>query len=105
MINKFKNTFIKQADKNKNIYSEEIGFNRVKKLIYSIKNGNAITQLKNEMQMHFNNPIVAVANLTMSFMNLATSIKTYYDNSVEFDDKTRNFKQKISEINYFIFII
>ena len=41
----------------------------------------------------------------MSFMNLATSIKTYYDNSVEFDDKTRNFKQKISEINYSLFLI
>lgn len=99
MLNKLKNTFIKQAEKDKNIYSNEIGFDRVKKLVYAIKNGNAITQLKNEMQMHFNNPNVAVANLAMSFMNLATSIKTYYDNSVEFDDKTRNFKQKISEIN------
>lgn len=99
MLNKLKNSIVKKTEDVNRYNSGGTGFDRVKNLINAIKNGKSISHLKNELNVHFNNPKVAIVNLAMSFINLATSIKTYYNNSVEFDDKTQNFKQKINEIN------
>lgn len=99
MQSKLKKILVNKVEKENNIFSGEIGFDKLKNIIDLFKNGNAMKKLMEETQLHYNNPNVAIANLAMSFMNLATSVKTYYNNSVQFDDKTKNYEQKINEIN------
>ena len=99
MLNKLKNCLLKQIQSNRTSNSNGIGFDNILSLINKVKNGNALKEIMNQMQMHFNNPNVAIANLTMSFMNLAISVKTYYNNSVEFDQKTKEYSNKMDSIN------
>lgn len=97
MLNKFKNKLIDVIIQNKS--SNSIGFDNVLSLVSKVKNGNALTEIIKQTKMHFNNPCVNITNLAISFMNLAVSIKTYYNNSVEFDEKTRHYSNRMDDIN------
>jgi hypothetical protein len=97
MLNKFKDKLINAMIQNKS--SNSIGFDNVLSLVSKIKNGNALTEILKQAKAHFNNPCVNITNLAVSFMNLAVSVKTYYNNSVEFDEKTRHYSNRIDDIN------
>ena len=97
MLNKFRNILISCLTKNKS--SNPIGFDNILSLVTKVKNGNALSEILKQTKMHFNNPCVNITNLAMSFMNLAVSVKTYYNNSVEFDQKTRHYSERMDDIN------
>ena len=100
MLNKLKNCLLKQIQSNRTSNSNGIGFDNILLLINKVKKGTALKEImNNQIQMHFNNPNVVIANLAMSFMNLAISVKTYYNNSVEFDQNTKEYSNKIDSIN------
>jgi len=98
MLNKFRNKLIDAIIQNKSS-SNPIGFDNVLSLVSKVKNGNALTEIIKQTKAHFSNPCVNLTNLAISFMNLAVSVKTYYTNSVEFDEKTRYYSNRMDEIN------
>ena len=98
MLNKLRDKILTSMVKNKPP-SNSIGFDNVLSLVNKIKNGKAIPELMNQVKSYYNCPQAAVTYLATSFMNLCVSIKTYYNNSVEFDQKTKHFSDRMDSIN------
>ena len=98
MLNKFRDKLLAYIVKNKK-YSNPVGFDNVLSIVNKMKNGNALSEMVNQAKVHFNNPHAAIAYLATSFMNLAVSVKTYYNNCVEFDQKTKNYSDRMDSIN------
>ena len=79
--------------------SKEIGFDTVSNLFTALKNGNAISTLTTEIQAYCAQPTVAIAALSASFINLATSVKSYYDSKTENDKKNEEYDNKLKQID------
>ena len=79
--------------------SNGIGYNSISQLIDNFKNGNLLNGLLDQAKSYYNTPIAAYSNLGMSFLNLATSIKDYYDNQIELDDLNNEMKNKFDELD------
>ena len=79
--------------------SNGIGYNSISQLIDNFKNGNLLNGLLDQAKSYYNTPIAAYSNLGMSFLNLATSIKDYYDNQIKLDDLNNEMKNKFDELD------
>lgn len=79
--------------------SNGIGYNSISQLIDNFKNGNLLNGLWDQAKSYYNTPIAAYSNLGMSFLNLATSIKDYYDNQIKLDDLNNEMKNKFDELD------
>ena len=79
--------------------SNGIGYNSISQLIDNFKNGNLLNGLCDQAKSYYNTPIAAYSNLGMSFLNLATSIKDYYDNQIKLDDLNNEMKNKFDELD------
>ena len=97
ILNKFKDLLLKNIVENK--ASNPIGFENVLSIANGLKNGKALSEIVKLTKVYFNNPSVNLTLVATSFMNLAVSVKTYYDNSVEFDSKTKHFSDRMESIN------
>ena len=97
MLNKLKNLVIDQFSSGGS--SKNVGMSDITSLIGKLRNGSGMVSILKDLQAHFNNPNVAISHLVTSFMNLAISVKTYYDNSVEFDQKTKKYSDEMKSIN------
>lgn len=98
MLNKFKNQLLKEIT-NDPSQSNGIGFDTVSNLFQAIKNGKAISTLTSEVQAYMGKPTVAIAALAASFINVATSVKTYYDDTIENNQKYEEYTNKINKIH------
>ena len=91
--NKLKKLILNEINSDKDKKTQIIGFETVQNLVDNFnKNGGGI--LKNRIPGL--NGVVSVAT---SYLNLATSIKTYNDNKVKFDEETKVFDSIINEID------
>lgn len=100
MLNKLKNAIFQNIEENNSIQSSEgIGFDNISELIDAFKNGDILQKLSEGLENHYNNPTVAISHLSMSFMNLATSIKTYYNDCIKFDEQNEKFTKGLKDIN------
>lgn len=90
---KVKKLILNEINSDKNRKSQTIGFETVNNLVDKIvKNGGGM--IMNEIP-----GVKGVVSVATSFLNLATSIKTYNDNKVQFDEKTKVFGSIINEID------
>ena len=98
MLKTLQNQLLKEIN-NDPSQSTGIGFDTVSNLFTALKNGNAISTLTTEIQAYCAQPTVAIAALTASFINLATSVKSYYDSKTENDKKNEEYEYKLQQID------
>jgi hypothetical protein len=84
---------------NNNSQSNGIGFDTVSNLFTALKNGKAISTLTAEVQSYCGQPTVAITALASSFINLAVSVKSYYDDKIENEQKNEEFTKKLNKID------
>jgi len=99
MMNKLKNEIISKIEADQSVFTKGLGFDNLKELVSLFKNGGIINKIKDQTQMHFNNPAVAVTNLVMSFYNLTESVITYYKNKKEGEANIKHFQDRMDEID------
>ena len=92
--NKLKTLILNEINSDKNQKSKiMVGFETVQNLVDKFqKNGGGI--IMNEIP-----GVSGIVSVATSFLNLATNIKTYNDNKVQFDEKTKIFGSIINEID------
>ena len=103
MINKLKNNITGLlAVENKSIFANGLSYKTLSPLIEAFKNGNLYEKIIEEGGLHYGTPAVAITTLTMSFLSLATSIKSYYDYTIDMENKIEKYteKSKIIQENF-----
>jgi len=87
------------TSENKSIFANGIDYNTVTTLVDSFKNGNLYGKISSELGTHFGSKIVIITTLATSFINLTTSIKSYYDYNLEREEFLKEFNEKKNTIN------
>ena len=95
MLKKLKNALLDEIKKDKNgIFPKGINFDTVAKLVNRFQNEDI--NLSKIFPQEQAGPLVILAT---SFLNLATTVKTYYDERYEYDEKMKDFTNKFDEIH------
>ena len=99
MMNKLKKEIITKIEGDKSIFTHGLGYEKLSELVSLFKNGGIVRKIMEETKMHFNNPVVAVTNLAMSFYTLdLNNYKESMKKIVNIGTKIYQVKEEIQEV-------
>ena len=93
MLTKLKTALLDGIKGDISQFPKGINFNTVQKLVNLFQNGDDVSKLFNAEQV---GPWVTLAT---SFLNLATNVKTYYDDIIEYEETNRKYTNKLEELH------
>ena len=76
-----------------------IDFMTVSGLINKFKNKEGIIKILKDIGDHYKSPFLAVTNLAMSFLNLCTSVKSFYNTLIDFRQKKTKYTDILKQIH------
>lgn len=91
MLNKLKTAIFDEINNDKSQSPKKVCFNVVKNLVNAFNNGNDVSKIFKQGETG------SMAVLATSFLNLATSVMTYYDEKIEYDETNKKYTQKLEE--------
>ena len=99
MLTKLTKKLFGEINNDSNITSHSFGFESLPQLYDNLKNGSLAKHLWSDVKAHYNNPTTAYVCLATSLLNLANSVKSYYDNKIEMTDFNEEMRNKFGELN------
>lgn len=90
MLSKLKKVIFDEVINDNKLFSKGISFETVSKFVEAFKTCDKIMN---------NGQAGPYAALATTFLNLATSIKTYYDNNIEYNEKTKKYTEELDKIH------
>ena len=76
-----------------------IDFMTISGLINKFKNKEGIMKILKDIGAHYQTPFIAVTNLAMSFLNLCTSVKSFYNTFVDYRQKKTEYTYRFEQIH------
>ena len=76
-----------------------IDFMTVSGLINKFKNKEGIIKILKDIGDHYKSSFIAVTNLAMSFLNLCTSVKSFYDTLIDYRQKKTEYTYRLQQIH------
>ena len=76
-----------------------IDFMTVSGLINKFKNKEGIIKILKDIGDHYKSPFLAVTNLAISFLNLCTSVKSFYNTLIDYRQKKTKYTDRLKQIH------
>lgn len=86
----------KIGNEKENIFG--ISFKSIYNLAYKFKNGNIIANLIEDIKSYYQNPIIAISSIALSFLNLYQSISSFYKSGIIYKGKKKEFAEHLNTI-------
>ena len=93
MLNKLKKALFEEINNDKSQNAKKVCFNVVKNIVNSFQNGNGASKIFNQGETG------TIAMVASAFLNLATSVKTYYDEKIEYDETNKKYTHKLEQLH------
>ena len=93
MLNKLKNALFEEINNDKSQNAKKVCFNVVKNIVNSFQNGNSTSKIFNQLETG------SITMVATSFLNLATSVMTYYDDKITYDEMDKKYTHKLEELH------
>ena len=96
------NSFLKELTKNvssSNTSVINISYDTILTLANKFKNNKHLIDIIKGIKDYYNNPLGAIVNLALSFYNLCTSVKSFYDHIIDYRQKKTKYTERLREIH------
>jgi len=93
MLNRLKTALFDEINKDNSQDPKKVCFNVVKNIVNSFQNGNSTSKIFNQLETG------SITMVATSFLNLATSVMTYYDDKIKYDEMNKKYTHKLEELH------
>ena len=97
LFNKFQKEVVSDIGSSKTTVIN-ISYDTILKIANKFKNKHLIDIIK-DIKDYYNNPLGSIAYLVLSFLNLCTSVKTFYDNIIDYRQKKTKYTERFRKIH------
>ena len=97
LFNKFQKEVVSNIGTSKTTVIN-ISYDTILKIANKFKNRHLIDIIK-DIKDYYNNPLGSIAYLVLSFLNLCTSVKSFYDNIIDYRQKKTEYTERLRKIH------